>query len=98
MLSQRIQFLHISPICVSYSSREPHENFWAGIRLPVGYLRMETLGNMTGGQLRLNLWNGDITGTITTTLGTYCKWSQKYTKEPIFPFPVQGDVNHETGR
>ncbi len=38
-------------------------------RLPVGYFTIDTVGKITGCDLRLNLWDAEITGTITTTKG-----------------------------
>lgn len=38
-------------------------------RLPVGYFTLDTVGKITGCDLRLNLWDAEITGTITTDKG-----------------------------
>ncbi len=38
-------------------------------RLPVGYFTLDTVGKITGCDLRLNLWDAEITGTVTTDRG-----------------------------
>ncbi|MDF7808802.1 hypothetical protein P4E94_15240 [Pontiellaceae bacterium B12219] len=38
-------------------------------RLPVGYFTLDTVGKITGCNLRLNLWDAEISGTITTDRG-----------------------------
>jgi hypothetical protein len=39
-------------------------------RLPVGFFRIKPSGNILDGEMRLNLWNAETTGTITTDKGT----------------------------
>lgn len=39
-------------------------------RLRIGYLTLETAGDVTGVDLRLSLWDAELTGTITTATGT----------------------------
>lgn len=43
---------------------------WGHARLRIGYLTLETAGDVTGVDLRLSLWDAELTGTVTTTLGT----------------------------
>ncbi|OLE25579.1 MAG: hypothetical protein AUG44_15590 [Actinobacteria bacterium 13_1_20CM_3_71_11] len=43
---------------------------WGHARLPIGYLTLETAGDVTGVDLRLSLWDAELTGTVTTTLGS----------------------------
>jgi len=43
---------------------------WGHARLPIGYLTLETAGDATGVDLRLSLWDAELTGTVQTTLGT----------------------------
>ncbi|MGV9271246.1 glycosyl hydrolase family 95 catalytic domain-containing protein [Kitasatospora sp. NPDC003701] len=43
---------------------------WGGTRLPVGHLTLCTEGEVTGVDLRLSLWEAELTGTVTTTRGT----------------------------
>ena len=38
-------------------------------RLPVGYFTLDTVGEIKGCDLRLNLWDAEITGTISTDRG-----------------------------
>ena len=38
-------------------------------RLPIGYFTLDTVGTITGCDLRLNLWDAEISGTISTDLG-----------------------------
>ena len=38
-------------------------------RLPIGRLILETTGDLTGGHLRIDLWNGEIRGDIQTSAG-----------------------------
>jgi alpha-L-fucosidase 2 len=42
---------------------------WGRARLRIGYLTLETAGDVTDVDLRLSLWNAELTGTVTTTLG-----------------------------
>jgi len=44
-------------------------NEWGVARLPVGNLLLEPSGQITGVELRLDLWNAELTGTITTDRG-----------------------------
>ncbi len=39
-------------------------------RLPVGYFTLEPVGAITGLDWRLDLWNAQLTGTVTTTAGS----------------------------
>ncbi|MEV6103476.1 Tat pathway signal sequence domain protein [Streptomyces sp. NPDC051940] len=43
---------------------------WGTARLPVGHLTLDPVGTITGVDWRLSLWNGEFTGTVTTTAGT----------------------------
>jgi alpha-L-fucosidase 2 len=38
-------------------------------RMPIGDLVLRTTGTLTGGSMRLDLWNAEVTGDITTTAG-----------------------------
>jgi hypothetical protein len=40
-------------------------------RLPVGRLVVTTTGDITDGRLRIDLWNGEITGGVTTSAGGF---------------------------
>lgn len=39
-------------------------------RLPIGHLTLEPVGTLTGVDWRLDLWNAELTGTLTTDAGT----------------------------
>ncbi|SDI07353.1 alpha-L-fucosidase 2 [Actinokineospora alba] len=47
----------------------PGGPLWGGARLPVGYLTLQTTGAVTGVDLRLSLWNAELSGFVTTTNG-----------------------------
>lgn len=58
-----------------YDHRLPHEGqahhwIYRG-RLPLGRFNVESKGAITDVDLRLDLWNAELSGTITTTLGAY---------------------------
>jgi alpha-L-fucosidase 2 len=42
---------------------------WGRARLRIGYLTLATVGEVTGLDARLSLWDAELTGTITTTAG-----------------------------
>jgi alpha-L-fucosidase 2 len=42
---------------------------WGKARLRIGYLTLTTVGDVTGVDARLSLWDAELTGTITTTAG-----------------------------
>lgn len=44
-------------------------NEWGVARLPVGNLALEPVGQITGADLRLDLWHAELRGTITTDKG-----------------------------
>ncbi|WP_443050376.1 glycosyl hydrolase family 95 catalytic domain-containing protein [Streptomyces sp. NBC_00286] len=43
---------------------------WGVARLPVGNLRLRPVGTITGADLRLDLWNAEVSGTVTTDKGS----------------------------
>ncbi|MFB7608645.1 glycosyl hydrolase family 95 catalytic domain-containing protein [Streptomyces gardneri] len=43
---------------------------WGGTRLPIGRLTLQTLGEVTGVDLRLSLWDAELAGRVETTRGT----------------------------
>ncbi len=45
-------------------------NEWGVARLPVGRLVLTPVGKLTGVDLRLDLWNAELRGTVTTDKGT----------------------------
>jgi len=58
-----------------YDHRLPYEgrdNTWIyTCRLPLGRFQIETVGDITGADLHLSLYNAELTGTITTTKGSF---------------------------
>ncbi|WP_436496343.1 glycosyl hydrolase family 95 catalytic domain-containing protein [Actinokineospora sp. HUAS TT18] len=42
---------------------------WGRARLPIGYLTLQTTGTVTGVDLRLSLFNAELSGFVTTTSG-----------------------------
>lgn len=44
---------------------------WGTCRLPVGHLTLDPVGTITAVDWRLSLWNAELTGTVTTTAGTF---------------------------
>jgi len=40
-------------------------------RLPLGHFNLKTKGKVTGVDMRLNLWDAELTGTVSTSKGTY---------------------------
>jgi hypothetical protein len=40
-------------------------------RLPLGHFKLESKGSITGVDLRLGLWNAELTGTVKTSQGSY---------------------------
>ena len=65
-----------------YDHRLPYEDqqmVWIyRTRLPLGHFNLESKGEIIGADLRLGLWDAELTGTITTTLGS-CSESQTQT-------------------
>jgi len=49
--------------------RKDGGHVWGQCRLPVGHLTLEPLGRITRVDLRLDLWNAELTGSITTDKG-----------------------------
>lgn len=58
-----------------YDHRAPHdgnEMLWIyRSRLPLGHFKLKSEGDITAVDLRLDLWNAELTGTIATTKGSY---------------------------
>ncbi|GAA3651276.1 glycosyl hydrolase family 95 catalytic domain-containing protein [Flavivirga jejuensis] len=54
-------------------------------RLPLGYFNLKSKGKITGVNMRLDLWNAELTGVVTTSKGTYkIKGFTHSTKDVIF--------------
>ena len=58
-----------------YDHRLPHdgkEMLWIyRSRLPLGHFKLTSQGDIQSADLRLSLWNAELTGTITTSKGSY---------------------------
>ena len=58
-----------------YDHRLPHngnENLWIyRSRLPLGHFNLQSRGDIAGVDLRLDLWNAELAGTVTTSRGSY---------------------------
>ena len=58
-----------------YDHRLPHkgrENLWIyRSRLPLGHFKLTSKGNIQSTNLRLNLWDAELTGEIKTSAGSY---------------------------
>ncbi|MDF7823577.1 discoidin domain-containing protein [Pontiellaceae bacterium B12227] len=58
-----------------YDHRAPHdghENLWIyRSRLPLGHFKLESKGDIVEADLRMDLWNAEMVGTIKTSKGAY---------------------------
>ncbi|MFD8495191.1 Tat pathway signal sequence domain protein [Amycolatopsis sp. NPDC059657] len=50
--------------------RPANGNEWGVARLPIGKVLLSPVGMITGADLRLDLWNAELTGRVTTDKGT----------------------------
>jgi len=57
-------------------------------RLPIGHFNLKSKGNVTGVDLRLDLWNAELTGTIMTTEGTYSVCGLTHAGMDVFYFEI----------
>lgn len=73
-----------------YDHRLPYEGeqmLWIyRTRLPLGHFNFESKGEITGADLRLSLWNAELTGTITTTQGAYKVHALTHTHTDVIYF------------
>lgn len=54
-------------------------------RLPIGHFKLKSKGKITAVKMRLNLWNAELTGSVSTSKGTYkIKGFTHSTKDIIF--------------
>jgi len=58
-----------------YDNRPPlgseHHTWIYRGRLPIGFFRIKSKGDITGVNWRMDLWNARLIGTVNTTMGTY---------------------------
>ncbi len=80
-----------------YDHRLPHEgkeNKWIyTCRLPLGRFQLQSLGELTGADLHLSLYNAELTGTITTTKGSYKLHGFTHSTMDV----IQVDITSENG-
>ncbi|MEN8663025.1 MAG: glycosyl hydrolase family 95 catalytic domain-containing protein [Lentimonas sp.] len=73
-----------------YDHRERHEGqdllwIYRG-RLPLGHFNLKSKGNIVDADLRLDLWNAEMTGVITTTEGSYSVRGLSHSLEDVIYF------------
>jgi alpha-L-fucosidase 2 len=69
-------------------------------RLPIGQLQLETAGDITAHEARLDLWNAELTGTLTTAQGKLRYRSFLHAQEPVLVVelePAGGAVSARLG-
>ena len=88
-----------------YDHRLPFEGqqmIWVyRTRLPLGHFNLESKGEVTGADLRLGLWDAELSGTITTSLGSYQVHALTHTNSDIIYFETdatQGESIKKIGR
>jgi len=76
-----------------YDHRLPHEGhemLWIyRSRLPLGRFNLESKGDIIGVDLRLGLWNAEMTGTIKTTKGSYAVHGFSHSTTDIIYFETK---------
>lgn len=76
-----------------YDHRLPHEGhelLWIyRSRLPLGHFKLESRGDITGVDLRLGLWNAEMTGTIKTTKGSYAVHGLSHSTTDVIYFKTE---------
>jgi hypothetical protein len=81
-----------------YDHREPYEGdelLWIyRSRLPLGHFNLESEGDITGVDLRLDLWNAELTGTIKTSKGSYAVRGFSHALHDVIYFET--DADHES--
>jgi hypothetical protein len=76
-----------------YDHRLPHdghEMLWIyRSRLPLGHFNLTSRGNITGVDLRLCLWDAEVTGTIETTKGSYAVHGFSHSTADVIYFETE---------
>ena len=76
-----------------YDHRLPYEGnqlLWIyRSRLPLGYFDLESKGDISGADLRLDLWNAELTGTIKTSRGSYVVRGLSHATKDIVYFETE---------
>src|SRR5690242_632431 len=65
-------------------------------RLPIGYLTLEPVGTITAIDWRLDLWNAELRGTVTTTAGTLKLRGFVHTNRSILMIDVTPSAGERT--
>lgn len=78
-----------------YDHREPFqgdEMLWIyRSRLPLGHFKLTAEGEITAVNLRLDLWNAELTGTVTTTRGSYAVRGFSHSLDDVIYFETVAD-------
>eukprot|EP00656_Telonema_subtile_P029587 TRINITY_DN32694_c0_g1_i3.p1 TRINITY_DN32694_c0_g1~~TRINITY_DN32694_c0_g1_i3.p1 ORF type:complete len:674 (+),score=108.60 TRINITY_DN32694_c0_g1_i3:3-2024(+) len=80
-----------------YSARKPSDTFWTGIRLPVGYVRVKTVGKLLAGQLRMSLSEGEVSGNLSTSAGGAELRVYTHANQPVTVLDVNATGGEEDG-
>lgn len=60
-------------------------------RLPLGHFNLTSKGNVVSVNLKLGLWNAELTGTVTTTKGSYTIKGFSHSTEDVVYFETEAD-------
>ncbi|MFC1652243.1 glycoside hydrolase family 95-like protein [Planctomycetota bacterium] len=78
-----------------YDHRLPHEGnelLWIyRSRLPLGHFNLESEGEIQDADLRLDLWNAELTGTIKTSKGSYAVRGFSHSLHDVIYFETNAD-------
>src|SRR6185437_12201245 len=66
---------------------------WGVARLPVGHLTLSPAGRITGVDLRLRLWDAEVTGTVTTDRGRIALRVLVCADRPVMLVTATGDTD-----
>lgn len=79
-----------------YDHRLPHEGnelLWIyRSRLPLGHFQLESNGNVQSADLRLSLWNAELTGTIQTDQGSYTVRGLSHSLDDVIYFETEASA------
>ena len=59
--------------CGDVQDHRPGGDMYSTCRLPIGYFMLRTVGKITGGTMKLDLWNAEASGLIETDRG-FIRW------------------------
>lgn len=78
-----------------YDHREPHEGnelLWIyRSRLPLGHFKLQSSGNILSTDLKLDLWNAELTGTVKTSSGSYQVHGFSHSLHDVIFFETDAD-------